>query len=147
MGVIVDGSDISRADGPDPANEQTDVLRDSDLSWSPGIFAAQHDVYLGESFEDVNTATVPTRSGLDVNSFDPGRLDFGTQYFWRIDEVNAPPNSHVVFKGFVWSFTTELLAYPIENVIATTSSSKEGEGTENTVNGSGLDVNDLQIPF
>ncbi|GAJ20758.1 unnamed protein product, partial [marine sediment metagenome] len=31
-----------------------------------------HDIYFGTEFEDVNTATVATRSGLDVNSFDPG---------------------------------------------------------------------------
>ena len=32
---------------PNPADAQPDVLRDSDLSWSPGAFAATHDIYLG----------------------------------------------------------------------------------------------------
>jgi len=32
-------------------------------------------------------------------------LEFGTTYYWRIDEVNAPPDS-TIFKGEVWSFTT-----------------------------------------
>jgi len=64
----------------------------------------------------------------------------GQTYFWRIDEVNAPPDS-TIFKGEVWSFTTEPIGYPIENVTATASSSIQGQGPENTVNGSGLDVN------
>ena len=50
-----------------------DVLRDADLSWSAGVYAATHDVYVGESFEEVDAATVPTAPGLDVASFDPGR--------------------------------------------------------------------------
>ena len=142
MGVIVDGGDISKAHDPNPANEQPDVLRDSDLSWSPGISAARHNVYMGESFDDVDTATVPTGPGLDVNSFDPGRLDFGQTYYWRVDAVNAPPDS-TVFKGLVWSFTTEPVAYPIENITTTASSSMAGSAPEKTVDGSGLDDGDL----
>jgi len=66
----------------------------------------------------------------------------GQTYFWRIDEVNAPPDS-TIFKGEVWSFTTEPIGYPIENVTATASSSTSGQGPENTVNGFGLDANDM----
>ena len=62
---------------PSPGNEATDVLRDADLSWSAGVYAATHDVYVGESFEEVDAATVPTAPGLDVASFDPGRLELG----------------------------------------------------------------------
>ena len=39
---------------PSPGNEATDVLRDADLSWSAGAYAATHDVYVGESFEEVD---------------------------------------------------------------------------------------------
>ncbi|MHC4500652.1 MAG: discoidin domain-containing protein, partial [Planctomycetota bacterium] len=42
-------------------------------------------------------------------------------------------------KGAVWSFTTELFAYAIENVTATASSEAASRAAENTVNGSGLD--------
>jgi hypothetical protein len=41
-------------------------------------------------------------ASLDVNSFDPGGLEFGTTYFWRVDEVNDTE----VWPGVVWSFTT-----------------------------------------
>ncbi|MCH7557273.1 MAG: discoidin domain-containing protein [Planctomycetes bacterium] len=134
-----------QASNPKPANEATDVPRDAVLSWTPGEFAPPvngHKVYLSESFNDVNDGI----GGItqDANSYArPQRLDFGTTYYWRIDEVNAPPDS-TVFEGNVWSFTTEPVGYPIENITATASStSQEGMGPENTINGLGLDVNDL----
>ncbi|MHC4192337.1 MAG: discoidin domain-containing protein [Planctomycetota bacterium] len=77
------------------------------------------------------------------SSYTPGRLDFSTTYYWRVDEVNnVNPDSPWI--GSVWSFTTELLAYPIENVTATASSAHQAEmGPEKTIDGSGLDANDL----
>ena len=136
------------ASGPNPVDGVEDVPRDVVLSWQPGKFAAPvngHKVYFSESFDDVNDAT----SGVaqDANSYAPAqRPDFGTTYYWRVDEVNAPPTSHIEFKGEVWQFTTEPVAYPIdgENITATASSSNSAdEGPENTINGSGLDANDL----
>ncbi|MHC4519501.1 MAG: discoidin domain-containing protein, partial [Planctomycetota bacterium] len=130
------------ASSPNPEDGATDVLRDTDLGWSPGVYAATHDVYVGESSDAVDTATVPTASGLDVTSFDPGRLELGKTYFWRVDEVNAAPDN-TVFKGVVWSFTVEPLAYAIGNIVATSNGIFEaGAGPENTVNGSGLNEND-----
>ena len=127
---------------PSPDNGATDVLRDADLSWSAGVYAATHDVYLGESFEEVDAATVPTASGLDVTSFDPGRLELGKTYFWRVDEVNGAPDN-TVFQGEVWSFTVEPLAYAIEGIVATTNGiSDQGTEPENTINGSGLNDDD-----
>ncbi len=132
------------ASNPSPANGATDVPRDVVLSWDPGPFLAPtngHKVYFGESFEDVNAGI----GGIaqDASSFAPAqRLDLGTTYYWRVDEVNGPPD-YTVFEGKVWSFTTELLAYPIENITATASSSATDRGPENTVNGSGLDDSGL----
>ncbi|MCH8120111.1 MAG: hypothetical protein IIC00_10325, partial [Planctomycetes bacterium] len=109
------------ASAPIPANEATDVPREVTLSWTPGEFAALvngHKVYLGQSFNDVNDAT----GGItqDANSYaPPQRLDFSTTYYWRVDEVNAPPTSQIEFKGEVWQFTTEPIAYAIENITAT----------------------------
>jgi len=59
-----------------------------------------------------------------------------------VDEVNAPPDN-TIFKGDVWSFTVEPVAYAVENITTTASSSGEGRGPENTVNGSGLDEGGL----
>jgi len=131
-----------------PADEATDVPRDVVLTWTPGKFAAPtngHKVYFGESFNDVNDATGGVAQ--TPNSYTPPqRLDFGTTYYWRVDEVNAPPDS-AIFKGEVWSFTVEPFSYPIagDRITATASSSGIGQGPENTVNGSGLDVNNLDL--
>ncbi len=41
--------------------------------------------------------------------YDPeGRLEYGQTYYWRVDEVNAAPDS-TIFKGMTWSFTVEPL--------------------------------------
>jgi len=135
-----------KAYSPSPEHNAEDVPREVVLSWEPGEFAAPtngHKVYFGESFDDVNDAT----GGLaqDANRYTPAqRLDLGKTYYWRVDEVNAPPASNVEFKGEVWSFTTEPIGYPVENITVTASSEvRADEGPQNTVNGSGLDNDDL----
>jgi len=122
-----------------PTDQATDVLRDADLNWEAGEFAVTHDVYLGESFDAVDTATVPTSAGLSLTSFDPGRLDFGKTYYWRVDEVNGAPDK-TVFKGEVWSFTVEPYSIDVDMITATASSANNNTmGPENTINGIGLD--------
>ncbi|MEJ2705667.1 MAG: LamG domain-containing protein [Sedimentisphaerales bacterium] len=113
--MLNQGAAIVKAYSPDPPDgalyEDTWV----NLSWQPGDLAASHDVYLGESFDDVNNAT-PDSDVFRGNQTDtffvagfpgfpyPDGLVPGTTYYWRIDEVNdADPNSP--WKGDVWSFT------------------------------------------
>ena len=145
------GGSPSKARDPQPETDGVDVSRDLVLGWTPGVYADTHDVYLGTVFNDVNDASrnnargVLVRQGYRETTYDPGRLEFGQTYYWRIDEVNVPPTS-TIFKGDVWSFTVEPLAYPINanNITATASSSNTAaEGPEKTINGSGLDANDL----
>ena len=136
---------LGNAGGPSPADGAIDVPRDVVLGWEPGVYAASvngHKVYFSENFNDVNDGIGGiTRS--DSSYTPPQRLDFGTTYYWRVDEDSGPPDN-MLFEGDVWSFTTELLAYPIENVTATASSANQADmGPENTINGSGLDDNDL----
>jgi hypothetical protein len=132
-----------RAYEPSPANQEIDVPRDTALTWTAGQFAVSHDVYLGPVFADVNAAdrTSPPGVLLSRGQSDtrlaPGALAFGQTYFWRVDEVNAPPDS-TIFKGDIWSFTVEPYAYPIAPVAATASSFQPGMGPENTIDGSGL---------
>ncbi len=133
------------AQQPTPDDKATDVPRDPTLRWKAGPFADTHNVYLGASFDDVNTADLAQAAGKGqtATTFKPADLlEYGKTYYWRVDEVNAPPST-VVAKGDVWSFTVEPFAYPITGVTATASSfEKAANAPANTVNGSGL-TNDL----
>jgi len=139
-------TDPTLAAAPSPMNEATDVPRDDDLSWTAGAFAAKHDVYLGTSLDDVNSASRADPMGLLVSqgqtatTYDPGRLEFGQTYYWRVDEVNAAP-SNTIFKGEVWNFTVEPFAYPVANIIATSNATSDPtSGPEKMVDGSGLNA-------
>jgi len=124
---------------PAPPNKAVDVLRDSVLSWAPGKFAGTHNVYLGSTFEEVDSATVPTAPGLPDSSYDPGRLEFGKTYFWRVDEVNATPDKFV-FKGETWFFEVEPHSAPIPGteISVTASSFNANSLPDFLIDGSGL---------
>ncbi|MBN1359887.1 MAG: hypothetical protein JW993_04815 [Sedimentisphaerales bacterium] len=134
------------AHSPKPAQDAVDVPVDTIPSWSPGEFAVSHDVYFGTVFDDVNNATRNAPLGLLVGQGQqattyepPSRLQYGQTYYWRIDEVNAPPDS-TIHKGAVWSFTTEPLLHPVANIVASASiPAADGSGDpQATVDGSGL---------
>ncbi|MBM4026884.1 MAG: hypothetical protein FJ280_16010 [Planctomycetes bacterium] len=136
------------AERPSPAGGKDDLPRDVELRWRAGCYAETHDVYLGTAFADVNTASrtdpkgVLVRQGQAETSFRPaGPLEYGTVYYWRIDEVNKAPDS-TIYKGPVWSFKTEPYAYPVKPVAATASSAQPNTGPEKTIDGSGLDADD-----
>ncbi len=147
--TVMAGTEPGLATDPMPDDEATDVARDVALGWTPGEFAATHDVYFGTVWDDVNDAGRANPLGVLVSqgqsgaTYDPpGRLEFEQTYYWRVDEVNAAPDN-VTFKGDVWSFTVEPFAYTVENIIATSNGMSEAEaGPENTINGSGLDAED-----
>jgi len=98
---------------PDP--EEGAILTDTwaNLSWSPDKAAVSHDIYFGDSYDDVANGTGDTFRGNQglayfVVGFPgypyPDGLVPGTTYYWRIDEVNeADPRSP--WKGDVWSFS------------------------------------------
>lgn len=132
---------------PSPEDEVVDVPRDAVLTWVAGEFAATHDVYFGESFDDVNAADggsdLLVGVGLSDTRYDVGRLEFGQSYYWRVDEVNSPPDN-TVFKGDIWSFEVEPIGYPIEDIQVTASSAHDQDMIpEKTIDGSGLNELDL----
>ncbi|MCK4914060.1 MAG: LamG domain-containing protein [Planctomycetes bacterium] len=96
--------------GPSPGDGVTSVATDADLSWAPGrdVQATnEHGVYFGTDWDDVNDANSSSHPNVvytvrDVNNYDPGTLDLGTTYYWRVDEVNGT----TIWPGEVWSFTT-----------------------------------------
>jgi len=146
LSILVGGT--TEAEDPVPAHGETDVPRDGTLGWTPGMYAQTHDVYLGTSLDDVAAATtsdprgVLLAQGLPDTSIDHGRLEFDQTYYWRVDEVNGAPD-YSVYKGDVWTFTTEPFAYPIQGVTATSNTTSEaGQGPDRLVDGSGLNTND-----
>jgi hypothetical protein len=95
---------------PDPANGAVDIKQTPILTWTPGAYAASHQVYFGTDKETVRNADTgsPEYKGagdLGSESSEPGKLEWNTTYYWRIDEANnANPDSP--WTGNVWSFTT-----------------------------------------
>ena len=141
VAIMAGASDPTQASNPTPANEATDVPRDDDLSWIIGEGATSHDVYFGTSLDDVNDgAGTLVSSGQAAASYDPGRLEFGQTYYWRVDEKGGPDGT---VKGDVWSFTVEPFAYAIENILVTSDVPFDADNApENIVNGSGLNSAD-----
>jgi len=103
-------------DRPDPRNPNPAdgaVIRDTwiSLSWSPGDFAASHNVYVGENFDDVEAGTGDTfkvnQTNTDYAIGFPGYpypdgVVKGTTYYWRIEDIEA--DGTTTHSGPVWSF-------------------------------------------
>ena len=91
-----------QASNPNPTDGATGVSIDKDLSWTPGSGATSHDVYFGTSI------ILPFIKNQTAATFDPGRMELGTQYYWRINEKTA--SGTIV--GPIWSFTTSAILPP-----------------------------------
>jgi regulation of enolase protein 1 (concanavalin A-like superfamily) len=147
VSLIMAGYGGAMASNPRPASKTADVPQDVVLSWDPLATATTRDVYFGTAYDDVNDASrarpgdVLASRGQTATTFATAGLEYGRTYYWRIDEVNAPPDG-TIFKGNVWSFTTEPFAYPIENITARASSGQGSMGPKSTIDGSGLGPND-----
>jgi hypothetical protein len=90
---------------PIPVDGAENVPIDAILSWSTGQSAEKHIVHFGTDLTNIGaSAGGPSEPPQlqDANTFDPGDLELGTTYYWRIDEVN----DQNVRPGEVWSFTT-----------------------------------------
>ena len=90
------------ATNPYPADGATDVSIDVVLNWDPGKGVLMHHVYFGTS------SPPPWIGSQTATSYDPGTLEPGTTYFWRINEFTATG----INPGPVWSFTT--MSGPVE---------------------------------
>jgi hypothetical protein len=130
------------ASNPTPANGTTDVYRDGKLSFAAGQEAKTHDIYFGMDRDAVANAdpSVLVSQGQAGTTFDPGRMEFGTTCYWRVDEIGGEPD-FAVTTGNVWSFTVEPYAHTIgkASITATASSSNSDTmGPEKTIDDSGL---------
>ena len=87
----------NRAFNPRPYDGAVEVDLDTTLSWDAGPDTVMHDVCFG-------TENPPLLvSSQAMSRYDPGQLNSGTVYFWRIDEIDDKGNKT---EGNVWKFTT-----------------------------------------
>jgi hypothetical protein len=104
VGFLDTWDDVSSvSDGPGavllgPANGATGVSIHPVLSWVEASFATGRQVWFGTPGNLALVTPAPTGK-----TFDPGLLEPGQTYQWRVDEVSA---TGVVVKGFTWQFTT-----------------------------------------
>ena len=96
---------------PNPENGSTDVDVNADLSWEcsdPDGDDLTFDIY----FEaDDPTPDVLVSEHQTSLTYDPGKMDYNTHYYWKIvawDPYFASTS------GPIWSFTTELNAQPYQ---------------------------------
>ncbi len=97
-----------KAGGPSPSSGAVDVKQIQVLSWRPGDNTTSHQVYFGTDEEAVKNANTdsPEYKGtrnLGSESYDAGQLEWGTTYYWRVDEVK---DDGTIQKGNIWRFTT-----------------------------------------
>jgi len=89
---------------PSPLDGVLNVPVDTVLNWSPGYSAQKHVVFFGTSPNEISPNAAPVdnpKQPQDVSRFDPGGLELGKTYYWRIDEVNDTN----IWTGEIWKFT------------------------------------------
>jgi len=99
-----------KASSANPSNGAIGVKQTPTLKWGAGEAAASHQVYFGtnkDAVKDADTGSPEYKGTRDLGSerYDPGKLDWDTTYYWRIDEVNNV-NPDSPWTGNLWSFTT-----------------------------------------
>ena len=89
-------SDGPAAVNPGPADDAADVDMDADLTWLEAAFATSRDLWFGKkgAMEKIEPAPAGT-------TFDPGTLELGQTYQWRVDQIG--PSGTVT--GRTWTFT------------------------------------------
>ena len=101
---------------PDYGIAVADMNEQIMLSWRPGGYVGDpngHDVYFGESFDDVNQATRAVPLGVYKGVQNYADLDYGSvdvqldkTYYWRIDEIDDA-NGDSPWKGDVWTLDVQ----------------------------------------
>ena len=143
-----------RAAGPSPASGTPHAIQDLTLQWIAGEEATDHDVYFGEDAKAVVDADSKTagiyrgRQKADATSYDPGTLDWGKTYYWRVDEINTA-SAESPWKGVVWSFTTAdfLLVEDFESYTDDEGSRIYETWIDGWTNNTGSTVGNAQAPF
>ena len=115
LAAMEGGEGYPYALGPNPKDGALITSTWVTLGWSAGDYAVSHDVYLGDDYDVVSSATTDSDvfRGNQTGTFFvagfpgypyPEGLVPGTTYYWRIDEVNEA-NPESPWKGPIWSFS------------------------------------------
>jgi hypothetical protein len=96
------------ANAPNPADWAKNKLTDVELNWRAGANGDFHHVYFGTDKDavenaDKNSPEYKVRTVGTATTFNPGELQRGTTYYWRVDEAKA---TGAEWKGAVWTFST-----------------------------------------
>ncbi|MHC4337118.1 MAG: LamG-like jellyroll fold domain-containing protein, partial [Planctomycetota bacterium] len=97
-------TDPNLASDPNPQDGAYAVCPGVSLSWTGGDNVVDHNVYFGTSLSDVNSSATVYIAHHPSTSFSP-TLEYGTTYYWRIEEVN-PGHPDSPWGGSIWKFTT-----------------------------------------
>ncbi|UCF42436.1 MAG: LamG domain-containing protein [Planctomycetota bacterium] len=106
----------TEAYNPSPEDGEELVTKNPTLTWKPGVYADQHEVYFGTDETAVANADNTDTTGIYKSTQDPcsytpaeNPLELGKTYYWKITEVNtgyvgplSPP-----WEGDVWSYRVE----------------------------------------
>jgi hypothetical protein len=89
---------------PKPISGERGVERNVVLDWRAGREAATHEISFSSDKDAVINGTAPVDMATE-SRYEPGLLDFGQTYYWKVNEVNeaASPSS---WEGDVWNFST-----------------------------------------
>ncbi|MEN6333743.1 MAG: hypothetical protein ABFE01_05740, partial [Phycisphaerales bacterium] len=130
---------------PQPGDAVAGVDISSAFNWRPGREATSHKVFFGVDRDAVAAGTAASKTVTD-HSYTPASMDFGTDYFWKVDEVGDTGT----YEGDVWTFVSQEYA-PIDDFEGYTD--VEGariyeswiDGVTNSLSGS--TVGYMQAPF
>jgi len=85
---------------PQPADGEAVEGVDVVLTWRAGHEAVSHQVYLGTDAENLALVSASSDSRYAANG-----LNYGTTYYWQINEVNEN-ETPAAYGGPIWSLTT-----------------------------------------
>lgn len=99
----IPGYQAAQARTPVPPNASTTVKNNADLMWLKAYKTDTHNVYFGSDLKAVEQANENSQefAGTFINNiFDPGNLESGNTYYWRVDAVGKKG----IVNGEVWWF-------------------------------------------
>jgi hypothetical protein len=98
-------SQTPQAAYPSPADRAQGVSARVVLRWRAGLAARGHVVYFGSTAADVGEQAQCVQKPQQPQAgtqFDPGPLELGRTYYWRLDEV--ADDQGTVVRGDIWRF-------------------------------------------